>query len=364
MSSFYINNTQYFTTKTDIDHINIKSVPRPYKVWLDSSAQDAYLCYEPGDIFLIDNNVYNLYYNTDLFSRFSDSTFLIDAIEKNKSIETVLSFTRFLLDRNFTKKSKIIVIGGGITQDIAAFTAAVYKRGIKWVYFPTTLLSMCDSCIGGKTGINFNDIKNQLALFSSPSQIYLAPHYLSTLSDGDIKSGLGECLKLFRMAGVESMNLYRECVDKGNLVKGKEMTLIKEALEIKKAVIEEDEFETGNRTALNYGHTIGHALEVATNYKIPHGKAVAIGCAVEDNICKSGSADDYINLVHELVSDDVSTTIDYDKVLSLVKKDRKVMGDKIKIAASEEAGKVSFVIVNLDEDFREKMITSLGAFFE
>lgn len=363
MSSFYIEGTKYTASKTDIDHINIESVPRSYKAWFNSSPQDVYLSYEVGDIFLIDSNVYNLYYKTELFSGTKDSVFIIDAKEENKSIETVLSFTNFLLEKGFTKKSKLIVIGGGITQDVAAFTAAIYKRGIKWVYFPTTLLSMCDSCIGGKTGINFSGIKNQLALFSSPTQVYLAPHFLSTLSDGDIKSGLGECIKLFRMAGKESLKLYEQCVKDGQLVKGKEITLIKEALEIKKAVIEEDEFETGNRTALNYGHTIGHALEVATKYKIPHGKAVAIGCVVEDNICKENSANSYIKLVQDLLSSDTDTKLDYEEVFSLVKKDRKVLGDKIKIASAEEAGEINFNIIDLDETFKNKMVASLEVFF-
>ena len=143
-----------------------------------------------------------------------------------------------------------------------------------------------------------------------------------------------------------------------------EALLIKEALSIKKAVIEDDEFETGNRTALNYGHTIGHALEVATKYKLPHGKAVAIGCVVEDNICKEGSSDDYLQLVHDLVSKDTDIDVDYDLVFSLVKKDRKVLGNKIKIATSEVSGQVNFEIVDLDESFKQKMIIFLRDFFE
>ncbi len=363
MSLFYINGKEYKTTETELDHFKVKSIPKSYNAWFNSSPQDAYLCYEPGDIFLIDNNVYSLYYNTEIFSRFRDQTFLMNATEEDKSIDTVLKLTQFLLDKKFTKKSKLIVIGGEITQDVAAFTSAVYKRGIKWVYFPTTLLSMCDSCIGGKTGINFNNIKNQLALFSSPTQVYIAPHFLSTLSQEDIKSGLGECIKLFRMAGEDSLDVYKKCVEKGLLVKGNETSLIKEALSIKKAVIEDDEFEVGNRTALNYGHTIGHALEVATGYKLPHGKAVAIGCVVEDNICKEGSSDDYVDLVQDLVSEDKNIHIDYDLVFSLVKKDRKVLGDKIKIATSQKFGEIHFEFVNLDDSFKERMTLFLRSFF-
>ena len=362
MNLFYINNKEYKTDATILDHINIKSIPKSYKVWLGSSPQDAFLCNDPGDVFVIDKNVYDLYYNSDIFSHHKDSIFLVEATEEKKSIETVLELTKFLLQKNFTKKSKVIAIGGGITQDITAFCAATYKRGIKWVYFPTTLLSMCDSCIGGKTGINFNNIKNQLALFSSPTQVHLAPHFLSTLSDDDIKSGLGECIKLFKMAGERSLDIYKECVKDGTLIGGKEVTLVREALQIKRAVVEEDEFETGNRTALNYGHTIGHALEVATNYRIPHGKAVAIGCIVEDNICKESSGDNIAPLVRDLIQKDIEEIdIDYDLVFSLVKKDRKVLGNKIKIATSPQPGTIIFDLIDLDEKFKNKMESYLRA---
>lgn len=363
MNKFHINNKEYQIEEFSSNTLEINSVPKPYNVYFNSSPQDALLCYDEGDIFLVDKNVNRLYYSGELFSQHKERTFLIEATEENKSIDTVLQFTRFLLDSGFTKKSKVIVIGGGITQDIAAFSAAVYKRGINWVYFPTTLLSMCDSCIGGKTGINFENIKNQLALFSSPTAIYMAPKFLSTLDDEEIRSGLGECIKLFKMAGNKSLEVYKECVSKGSLVDGMETTLIQEALQIKKAVIEDDEFETGNRTALNYGHTIGHALEVVSGYKIPHGKSVAIGCVIEDRICQNDKEEDISSLVHELIKSPVDLAIDYDKVFTMVTKDRKVLGDKIKIATSPKPGEISFLVTDLDDNFRQRMELYLREFF-
>jgi 3-dehydroquinate synthase len=311
---------------------------------------------------LIDRNVYNIFYRASKFIP-EDCVYYIDAVEKEKNIETVLDFVRFLVSKKFTKKSKLIVVGGGITQDIAAFSAAVYKRGIKWVFFPTTLLSMCDSCIGGKTGINFESAKNQLALFSSPTAVYLAPYFLSTLKEQDIKSGLGEALKLFNMAGPAALETYKECVDEGVLTSHKTEKLIREALKIKKAVVEEDEFELGNRTALNYGHTVGHALEAATKYSIPHGQAIAIGLVVADEV--SGNHNQEVKkLVSDLVGNLKNIDLDYEEVFSFIKKDRKVFGDTIKIVTCPSSGKIVFKESVLDEKFKDKVIESLKFFFK
>jgi len=362
VTSFYINNKKYEIVDGEEDGLVISSVPKSYRAWLGSSPSDVRLVYEPGDIFLIDRNVYDIFYRENNFIP-DDCVYYIDAVEEEKNIETVLNFIRFLVGKKFTKKSKLIVVGGGITQDVAAFSAAVYKRGIRWVFFPTTLLSMCDSCIGGKTGINFENAKNQLALFSSPTAIYLAPYFLSTLKEQDIKSGLGEALKLFNMAGLSFLETYKKCVKEGVLIDQKAEKLIREALKIKKAVIEEDEFELGNRTALNYGHTVGHALEVATRYAIPHGQAIAIGMVVADEISDSPNQE-IKKLVSDLVGNLKNIDLDYEEIFSLIKKDRKVLGDTIRIVTCPSSGKIVFKESILDEKFKDKVIASLRFFFE
>ncbi len=362
MTSFYIENKKYDIDTDKRDSLSISSIPRNYRVWFSTSVHDVRLSYEDGDIFLVDKNVYDLFYkDTETIPK--DSVYFINATEENKNINTVLGFVKFLVEKKFTKKSKLIVIGGGITQDIAAFAAAVYKRGIRWDFYPTTLLAMCDSCIGGKTGINFENAKNQLALFSSPSGVYLAPYFLTTLKQEDLKSGLGEMLKLFNMAGLTFLETYDKCVNKGVLNSSHAESLVLEALKIKKAVIEDDEFELENRTALNYGHTVGHALEVATNYAIPHGQAVAIGMVVEDEI--SDNHDSYVkSLVSDLVGELKDINLDYEEVFSLVKKDRKVLGDSIKLVTCSSSGKIIFKNTLMDEAFKDKMVSSLGFFFE
>jgi 3-dehydroquinate synthase len=151
----------------------------------------------PLSVLLIDRNVANLY-QAEIHPLLSNiPTLILDATEEEKTLVGVQKILDFFQDCNCNKQSKVIAIGGGIIQDLAAFSCHLYYRGLKWFFIPTTLLSMTDSCIGAKCGINFNNFKNQLGAFHSPAQIFVSSQFLNTLSDLDIQSGYGEILKLF-----------------------------------------------------------------------------------------------------------------------------------------------------------------------
>ena len=172
----------------------------------------------------------------------------------------------------------LVAIGGGIMQDITSFMAATILRGVEWIFYPTTLLSQADSCIGSKSSINCRGSKNILGTFTPPQKIYLSTTFLTTLELRELKSGVGEMLKVHAIAGPSDFQSI--ATDYDDLFSDFEMMMkrIRRSLEIKKDYIEKDEFDKGPRLIFNYGHSFGHAIESATNFEIPHGIAVSIGC--------------------------------------------------------------------------------------
>jgi 3-dehydroquinate synthase len=171
----------------------------------------------------------------------------------------------------------LVVIGGGVLQDIGCFIASVLFRGLRWEFIPTTLLAQADSCIGGKSSINIGPYKNQIGTFYPPHRVLLTTEPLGTLPWDEIRSGLGEIIKLQLLAGEGD---FEELQHDLSGFSGELKVLAKwvhRSLLVKKSFIESDEFDRGIRNLLNYGHTFGHAYESATEYKIPHGIAVTLG---------------------------------------------------------------------------------------
>jgi 3-dehydroquinate synthase len=270
-SEFLIKSSPYDYTVKFIDDKNLRSV----------LLQNRNINKQKNFIF-VDKNV-NKIYKQKLWKK--DHTLTLIANEENKTINSSLLVIDLLNKNNFTKKEILISIGGGITQDVTAFARSIFKRGINWTYFPTTLLAMADSCIGAKSAINYGGSKNLIGLFSAPKEVFINTKFLKTLDKRDVLSGYGEIIKLCIVGGESTIEEFRKIknLQKGDLL-FKIDVLIKTALIVKKAVITEDEFENNIRKALNYGHTIGHAIEPIVKYKIPHGIAVLIGMFVENYI--------------------------------------------------------------------------------
>ncbi len=234
--------------------------------------------------FVIDKKVYCLY--KPYFKNISDSRLiLLNATEENKIIETALDICERMTDIPAKRNIKLISIGGGIVQDITGFVANILYRGIRWVFIPTTLLSACDSCIGGKTSLNYKKYKNLLGTFYPPDEIHICAHFFKTLSERDYKSGLGEVVKFNIMAGEGGLENIEKNID-ALLRKEKQVVhyFIDSSLAYKKKFIEVDEFDRGERIKLNFAHTFGHAVEVVSDYAIPHGTAVAIGMIMADSL--------------------------------------------------------------------------------
>jgi 3-dehydroquinate synthase len=313
-------------------------------------------------VLYADKNVNDLY--NDICD--SNNKVLFEALEKNKTITSSLDLIAYLNSLNLNKNDILISIGGGITQDVSAFTRAIYKRGINWIYFPTTLLSMADSCIGSKSAINYEGSKNLLGLFSAPKEIYIDVSFLNTLKTQDILSGYGEILKLCIVGGVFPFYEYKKITEKqrGNRL-WNVLHLIKLALHVKKAVITKDEFEKNIRKALNYGHTIGHAIEPLVDFKIPHGVAVLIGMFLENNVgykygyMESTTLNILNNEILKIIDIEflrLAGELDVNLVISNMKKDKKNEKSMISFAIPSRLGKFNIVQIKNDAEL-ERILT-------
>lgn len=209
------------------------------------------------------------------------SSMAIQADEEHKTVDTVLEICRWLMVQGADRKSLLLAVGGGVTLDIVGFAAGIYKRGIAYANIPTSLLAMIDAGIGGKTGVNLDDIKNQIGVFKKPEFTYVYPQFLSTLPERELRSGAAEMLKTFIIKDEGHYDMALKLFSEPFSIAAAE-SLIEAAAKVKESIVRKDEFETGKRRILNLGHTYGHAIEwwqqvngVENPYT--HGEAVAIG---------------------------------------------------------------------------------------
>jgi 3-dehydroquinate synthase len=340
MKKFYVNNKDFMIEDYNKNIFNIKSYDKIYNVDINSDTLEELINnnYTKGDYIIIDN-----YFKNNLNYHIDKNIYFINASEDNKNIKTVLDIIDYLYKNNFNKLNKLLVIGGGITQDIAGFVAGIFKRGISWIYIPTTLLAMTDSCIGGKVGINHYS-KNMLGMFISPIKIIISDYFLKTLSDDMIISGLGESLKLAIIAGEEEINNFIKLYNDK-----KYLTIIKQSLVIKKTIIEYDELEKNERRVLNYGHTIGHAIEASTNYFIPHGIAVLFGMYYINKLFNINNFDYINNYIINMIPKKYFINLDPNIIIQHLKKDKKNNGDNICFIIPEKSGifNIDFIDINI-----------------
>jgi len=341
--NFNVNSVDFYSEMNLNNAISIKSFKKDYHVIYSSKNIEQLVNenYIEGDFIFIDKNVFNLSPETFINIK---NILLFNAIEENKNIENVLILIDKLYNLNFNKKNKLIVIGGGITQDVGGFASAIYKRGINWILIPTTILSMTDSCIGSKVSINRKS-KNMLGMFSAPNKIFISDFFLSTLSNDDIISGIGESFKLSLIGGEKSYKYFLEQYSQKNYI-----NIIKISSLIKKQLIEYDEFDENERRVLNYGHTIGHAIECTTNYFIPHGIAVLIGMYIKNLLFYKNKHQEINDLIIKMV--DIKyfkINFNYDEFIKHLLSDKKNNGDQICFILLEDLGKSIFIFKTINE---------------
>lgn len=198
--------------------------------------------------------------------------------ERNKHLATITDFYTFMIEHQLDRKSLIIALGGGVVGDMAGFAAATYMRGIKFIQIPTTLLSQVDSSVGGKTGVDFNGYKNIVGAFCQPELVYINTETLKSLPRREFNSGMAEVIKHGLILDESYLNEIEENIINIQDLDGNTLTsMIQKSCAIKSMIVSEDEKEEGKRALLNFGHTVGHAIERLKNFEMLHGECISVG---------------------------------------------------------------------------------------
>ena len=234
----------------------------------------------PNAIIICDKNLSHYFLET------SAQPIYIEAIEAKKSLEAAPELIIALRHRNANRNTHLIVIGGGIIQDISTLAASIYMRGITWTYLPSTMLGMVDSCIGGKSSINVGGYKNLVGNFFPPKEILIDTAFITTLDAEMMIGGLFEAAKICYARSFDDFKEYCSSKPGYPLPAENAEAVILKSLMTKKWFIEVDEFDNNERLLLNFGHTFGHAMEAATNFGVSHGIGVGVGMLIAINYAK------------------------------------------------------------------------------
>jgi len=280
--------------------------------------------------------------------------------EENKNIDFCIGIWRMLLDFGADRNSIIINLGGGVITDMGGFAASTFKRGIDFVQVPTTLLSQVDASVGGKTGIDMENVKNIIGTFTQPKAVYIHTPFLKTLSDRELRSGYAEVIKHGLIYDVSLFKKLKEIVPKDL-----NDEIIYRSIEIKNEVVINDPFEKGLRKILNYGHTIGHAVESYSlkHDKVPllHGEAIAIGFICEAYLSqkRNGLKEEELSVI----VDTIRTTYpayklnksNYPDLIDIMKNDKKNNAGQISFSLLSQIGKCSYDIYCTEEEIVESL---------
>ena len=248
--------------------------------------------------------------------------------EASKCFDNYKMLLEKLVEYDFTRSDAVIAVGGGVVGDLAGFVAASYMRGVDFYNIPTTVLSQVDSSIGGKVAIDFSGYKNLVGAFYPPKAVVIDPETLKTLPERQISNGLAEAVKMALTSNAELFDIF----ENENIMENIDR-IIEESLKIKRFVVENDEKETGLRKILNFGHTLGHAIEVQ-NDGLYHGECVALGMLP---MCSNNTRKRLIKVLEKL---NLPTEISFktDKIVEAMKHDKKMSGDSITVITVDEIG--------------------------
>ena len=286
---------------------------------------------------------------------------LIEAGEEHKTMQTISGLWAAFMAEGTERGSTIVALGGGVVTDQAGFAAATYLRGVRWVAVPTTLLGMVDASLGGKTGVDLPQGKNLVGAFHAPVLVLADPQTLATLPAAELRSGLAETIKHGILA---DPRLLAGCAALKGLDDPQELAarlpeIVRRGMAVKVSVIEADPFEQGQRAALNLGHTIGHAIELASGFRLRHGEAVAIGMVVEARIAEEmglaqpGLSETIAGLLADVgLPTEIPADLGTDKILQAMQLDKKRAGSKVRFALPVRIGEAK-VGVEVDEERRK-----------
>ena len=325
--------------------IPVNLLDKSYEIVLERGALKnigEYLSFEKDRKVLVvtDSGVPSEYAETVAAFFTEGSVFTIPQGEVNKNFDTYISICQKLLELSFTRKDCVVAVGGGVVGDMAGFAAATYMRGIDFYNVPTTLLSQVDSSIGGKTGIDFGEYKNIIGAFHQPKKVIIDPDVLSTLPERHLRNGFAESIKMGLTSDKELFEIFKK-KDYCSYID----EIIERSLKVKRYVVENDEKETGLRKVLNFGHTIGHAIESTALPELYHGECVAVGmtymCSekVKRELCE----------VLRIVGLPTEYQGDRKKIFEALTHDKKSEGKEISVVKCDNAGSFRFEKITAKE---------------
>lgn len=308
-----------------------------------------------------DSNVAGLYLG-EVISAFNNldsniSSFSFPAGEESKNLDTVNLLYQHLINKKFTRNSLLVALGGGVVGDLTGFAAATFLRGIDFIQIPTTLLSQVDSSVGGKTGVDFNKYKNMVGAFYMPRLVYMNLSTINSLDDDNFACGMAEVIK---SALIADLDFYNWLKDNRLSISAKDYEALKHTVStccgIKGHVVEIDPKEKGIRAYLNFGHSLGHAIEKLCNLQLGHGQCVSLGM-----VCAMHLSNKLGNICEAEVSDVIKTLSDFNlpitisdltpaDILEASKSDKKMKGNKIKFIILKALGEADSYIDFTDED--------------
>jgi len=325
------------------EDFEVQSFHRKYPVVFQACESSLLSEVKSDDIILIDSNIMKLY--PSIAEIVKNNTYIeIIASENAKNYDEIGSLITRLIELGFSKNNRLIAIGGGVTQDITGFSSSVLFRGVEWIFFPSNLLTQCDSCIGSKTSVNCGDYKNQLGGFYPPSKIIIDFDFCNNLAPKEICSGLGEMMHYFLVDGCDDLNMLGSEIKQAKNNRNTLAELMNRSLLIKRKMIEIDEFDRGPRNVFNYGHSFGHAIEATTKFMVPHGIAVAYGMDLANIISvKLGLIDmslrNQVRPILEQIWKEVELpAIEIDRYFSALSKDKKNVGNEMKVILTRGLG--------------------------
>ena len=294
---------------------------------------------------IVDENTFqHINYLEDNFL-VSSTHLKLESGEKNKTFNSVLKIWDFLNCNNVKSSDLVFILGGGMLTDLAGFAASTYKRGIEFVYFPTTLLAMADAAIGGKTGFNYQFLKNNIGTFTLPKAIFLDTTFLTTLPKIELDSGIAEVYKHSIIGDADLWNYLKVNPKKLDLD-----YIVQSSKNLKLEIVSKDPYEKNIRKKLNFGHTIGHAIEsylLDSNAPTLHGFAIAKGMIIESFIAKKENllSEDYFHEIKTVLSNKfkpyLNFTIDSKSIIKLMLSDKKNTQNTINFSLPIKIGEVT-----------------------
>lgn len=314
-------------------------------------------------LIVTDSNVAPLYLN-EVRSRLETCfrevyTLILTPGEEHKNTDSVAEIYQMAVQYSFDRKDFFAALGGGVIGDMTGFAAATYMRGIRFIQIPTTLLSQVDSSIGGKTGVDFRAYKNMVGAFHMPSWVYSNIHTLQTLDDVQYASGMGEVIK---HALIRDRNYFDFLLENREKLHVRDEDTLLETVhvsnQIKRAVVEADPKEKGERQLLNFGHTLGHAIEKCALFRLSHGQCVALGCLLAIRISNTLSDTTYQQITALMKECGLETEykeLDIEEIIAATKKDKKMDNGQVRFILLHALGDAYIDKTVSDDRMREAL---------